>query len=90
MKKYKLTEITFLEYQALTYKTIGNVINEYPRDSLSENDITAIRTNLLNLWVYQDHLIFELEGPPYLDTHYKKLELIGKYLAEEYGEEGNT
>ena len=85
-KKFESSEIDFLEYQALTYRAIEDIVTKYDKRPLSKGTKEAIKINLLNLWIYGDRLIFNLEGPPYSDTHHRKLELIGEHLAKKCAE----
>lgn len=86
-KRYKKVEISFLEYQALGFKAIDDIINDYLKSHkrASKRVLSGVvRSNLLWIWTDQDPLIYELEKAPALrDLHEQKMKWIGKYLVEE-------
>jgi hypothetical protein len=84
VETFEKEEISFLEYQILTYKAIDDIIEDYRNSYDVKSKMLAERSNLLGLWIYGDQLVLKMKGPPYIDSHYEKLELIGKYLTKEY------
>jgi len=83
-KRFKRKKISFLRYQALSFKAIDDIVKRYEK-STGEN-LYWVKNNLLYHWIYSDPLIYALEKIEFLTRglHEEKLEWIGKYLVKEF------
>ena len=83
---YDVKKISFLQYQAASYKLISQVVTDETKSykKISDDRLDLWKRGLCSLWIYNDPLISKLK-PEILsnDTHYEKIKLIGEKLSDE-------
>lgn len=85
---FRLSKISFLQYQARTYRAIDETIQSLADKKgiqLSDWHLKHYRNILLSDWIYHDPIMIELmPGTNWQDTHYAKLQLIGENLSKTF------